>query len=109
MGRAKGTLNKATLLARTRAREILESDEYKLYFERRLQDDTLAPGVESMLWHYAYGKPTDKLEINDRRESELQGMSDEELAARAADLSRQIIARRNAVSEAEESTDEAIH
>ena len=96
MPRPVGSKNRArkNSLAQERAREILEGSEYQDYFERRLQDDSLAPGVETMLWHYAYGKPTDRLEINDQREATLRDLTDEQLAQRAVSISQAILAKK---------------
>lgn len=62
-GRAKGTPNKSTTDVAAVARQLVEDDEYRKLFKARLQTGDLAPAVESMLWHYAYGKPPDSLHV----------------------------------------------
>lgn len=62
-GRAKGTPNKATVEVREVARRLVEDPEYQDRFKRRLLAGELAPGVEQMLWAYAYGKPKETIEL----------------------------------------------
>lgn len=62
-GRPKGTLNKATVEVREMARGLVESDEYVASVRVRVQLGTLPPAVETMLWHYAYGKPKELVEL----------------------------------------------
>jgi hypothetical protein len=61
-GRPKGSLNKATREIRDFARSVLESPEYVESLKRRLRQGN-APHMETLLHHYAYGKPRDTLEI----------------------------------------------
>lgn len=65
--------------AKTLAKGILESSEYRRSIERRITSDTLPPAVECKLYDYAYGKPVDKVEIKDVT-NRLEAMSDEQLA-----------------------------
>lgn len=46
------------------ARGILESDEYRAKLRTRALAGDLPPAVETMLWHYAYGKPAETLNVN---------------------------------------------
>jgi len=62
---------------------ILRSEEYKLSVKTRAKNGTLPPAVEQLLWHYAYGKPVDRLEISRPDEAELAGLPYDELAAEA--------------------------
>ena len=94
-GRGKGTLNKVTHEAREFARKFLDSEDYRKSLERRILLDELPGGVEVMLWHYAFGKPTDKVEVNFPSHAELQDMSPEELAAEAQRISLAILERRD--------------
>lgn len=67
-GRPKGSLNKTTNFIKNFAKRILEDPElYEESIRRRLRTDTLAPAVEIALLHYAYGKPADKLVVQDER------------------------------------------
>ncbi len=56
-GRAKGTLNRATVNARELAQRLLTDPEYVDGLERRLRQGELPPAVEAMLWNYAFGRP----------------------------------------------------
>lgn len=63
-GRTKGTPNKSTTDVAAVARELLDDADYRQMFKTRLKAGDLAPAVESMLWHYAYGKPPDSLHVS---------------------------------------------
>ena len=57
-GRKPGTPNKATVEIKEFARSILEDPLY----QKRLKDRVIqgkAPHIEALLFHYAYGKPTE--------------------------------------------------
>jgi hypothetical protein len=45
------------------ARSLIEDQAYQALFKARLHAGTIPPGVESMLWHYAYGKPAEHLKF----------------------------------------------
>lgn len=62
-GRAKGTKNKRSEGVEAWARAAVEDPAYRASFLLRMNSGVLAPAVESMIWHYAYGKPTEKLEL----------------------------------------------
>jgi hypothetical protein len=47
------------------AREILSSEEYRASLLRRIFLDELPPAVELLLYHYAHGKPVEKVEVKD--------------------------------------------
>ena len=63
-GRPKGSKNRQTLEAEAFARGIVESSAYRASLEARVEAGSLPPGVETMLWHYAYGKPKESLEVS---------------------------------------------
>ncbi len=63
-GRPKGTPNKATVAVREAARAIVEDPDYRAGFVARAMAGTLAPPLEAMLWHYAYGKPKETAEVS---------------------------------------------
>jgi hypothetical protein len=84
IGRPPGAPNKANGLAKHFAREIVESPEYRASLKSRAKSGTLPPQVETMLWAYAYGKPTEKVEITTPQHQDMSEMSTEELAERAA-------------------------
>ena len=60
-GRPKGTPNKTTLDAREYAGQLVDSPEYRASLNQRLLAGT-AGAIESLLWHYAKGKPVDRVE-----------------------------------------------
>jgi hypothetical protein len=62
-GRAKGTPNKNTTDVAAMARQLVEDVAYQAMFKARLNGGTLPPGVEQMMWHYAYGKPIEHLHV----------------------------------------------
>jgi hypothetical protein len=58
MPRPKGSLNKATREIREVSRRLLADKEYQASLRRRLIDGD-APHMETLLHHYAWGKPKD--------------------------------------------------
>lgn len=62
-GRPKGAANKATTDVAAVARALVEDKDYRELFKARLHAGTIPPGVESMLWHYAYGKPVEHVQV----------------------------------------------
>lgn len=62
-GRPPGALNKTTREARDIAQGLLEDKAYADNLRTRLRRGKLAPAVEQMLWFYAYGKPSDNVNI----------------------------------------------
>jgi len=65
-GRVKGTPNAGSGEARTTARRLLKSPTYMKRLGRRLRSGDIAPQMEVLLWHYAFGKPTDTLDVSVR-------------------------------------------
>jgi hypothetical protein len=77
MGRPS-TANKNRLAeAQTLARELLNDPLYKERLKLRLMSGDLPPALETMLYHYAFGKPVEVVAIEDNRD--LEKMTDEEL------------------------------
>ncbi len=68
--------------AKTFARDILRSEKYKKTLRVRAENGTLPAAVEQMLWHYAYGKPVEQIEVRGLG-ADLSALSEEELAQRA--------------------------
>ena len=62
-GRTKGTPNKVQKDVAERCRAMIESPEYVAYFQHRLMVGQLAPALEALSWHYAYGKPRERVEV----------------------------------------------
>ena len=63
-GRPKGIPNKATKEVKELARKLVLDPEYQAKLKQRLLKGTLPPAVETQLWHYAFGKPKDTLDLN---------------------------------------------
>lgn len=53
------------LSIKERAKEILTSPEYFQSVIDRLRMGELPPQVETLLYHYAYGKPVERYEVKD--------------------------------------------
>jgi hypothetical protein len=61
-GRPPGARNKATVEVRDAARALVEDEAYRERLRARLLAGE-AGHIETLLWHYAYGKPKDELEL----------------------------------------------
>lgn len=70
-GRPKGVKNKATLEVEAACRRLVDDEEYQRYFAHRLKVGQLPPALEAMVWHYAYGKPSERVEVSGPGGSEL--------------------------------------
>lgn len=68
-----------TAEAREFARELLNSQVYRENLKLRLMAGDLPANLEAMLFHYAYGKPVETLEVV--KANDFERMSDEELLA----------------------------
>jgi hypothetical protein len=74
------------------AREILSSQEYRQSLMNLIVLGELPPGLHVLLHHYAYGKPTDYVEVKDTT-NRLEGLTPEQLEQRAmllAERARQL-------------------
>jgi hypothetical protein len=60
-GRPRGARNKATIDAKEFCNLLVDSAEYRAALEKRLIAGT-AGSVETLVWHYAKGKPVDRVE-----------------------------------------------
>ena len=65
---------------------VLHSREYREALVRRIDSDQLPAQVETMMWHFAYGKPVERVEINDVTENRFANIKDEDLDARLQHL-----------------------
>ena len=89
-GRRKGTPNKVTAEARAVCAAILDDPTYRTNLTARARAGTLAPAVEAMLWHYAFGKPRESLEVTVGPAGDLSELSTEDLLHRADRLREQL-------------------
>lgn len=88
--------NKLSEAQRSEARlfclKILRDPEYREMLHKRAIAGVLPPAMESMLWHYAYGKPPDRIEIGLLGgEADLEHLSAAELAERAQALAQALL------------------
>ena len=63
-GRPKGAQNKATLEVREFCRGLIDRREYQARLVQRWDAGRLPPLLEAMVWHYAYGKPVQAIDLN---------------------------------------------
>ncbi len=61
-GRKKGVPNKVTVEAQKACAAIVDDPTYRKKLIARAKAGELAPAIEAMLWHYAYGKPKEQVE-----------------------------------------------
>jgi hypothetical protein len=76
------------------AARILDSEAYRTSLELRAKNGSLPPAVETMLWHYAYGKPVETVHLladTDSADQDLTELSDAQLAALAQDRARTVV------------------
>jgi hypothetical protein len=64
-GRPPGALNKTTREIREAARTLLDRPEYRASLQQRL-DAGQAPHMETLLHHYAFGKPKEQMDVDAR-------------------------------------------
>jgi len=78
--------NLATTDPRTFALEILSSYQYRESILRRILVDDLPPAVETLLLHYAFGKPTERVEVKDV--TPIESLTSEQLEDKALQLAQ---------------------
>ena len=62
-GRPKGARNKSAGEAQKLCLRLVSDPDYRKRIKQRLVTGGLPPGIEAMLWHYAYGKPIEQVEF----------------------------------------------
>ena len=62
-GRPRGSLNQRTVEAKALARELVNDPTYRKNLQKRLRAGD-AGAMEVLLWHYAWGKPRETLELS---------------------------------------------
>jgi hypothetical protein len=67
-GRKRGVPNKATTAVRELTRSLLDSPEYRHRLQHRLNTGKIAPAMEVLLWHYAFGKPKELVSAENGQE-----------------------------------------
>ena len=61
-GRQKGTPNKTTAEVKAACSLIVDDEEYRQVLLNAARSRTLAPAMECLLWYYAKGRPTERVE-----------------------------------------------
>lgn len=89
-------------------KELLATKEYRESLLQRIVLGTLPPAVEVLLYHYADGKPVDKIEVKDTTEP-LEEMTVEQLEERAMRLMHAARALRGDAAANEEDSQTPIH
>ena len=62
-GRPPGRENYATVDVRQLARELVLNPDYRARFRERLMRGHLAPAVELALLYYAFGRPVERVQV----------------------------------------------
>jgi hypothetical protein len=82
-----GATNLTRHEAQSFARQLLDSADYRDSLQKRIRTGDLPPAVETMLWHYAYGKPVEQVQLQvSTVEQDLSQLSSAELEQRAKEL-----------------------
>jgi hypothetical protein len=63
-GRKKGTPNKNTREIKALATRLLSDKTYLTMLQGKLNTGEIPPAIWQTLYHYAYGKPTEMVELN---------------------------------------------
>jgi hypothetical protein len=84
---AKARSNSA---AKSIAAEIIDDPEYRRMLKLRANAGDLPPAVETMLWHFRFGKPTEHVILD--HGDDLSEMTDQELAEEISALQRELAA-----------------
>ena len=61
-GRQKGTPNKTTAEVKAACSMIVDDEDYRKALLKAARSRTLAPAMECLLWYYAKGRPTERVE-----------------------------------------------
>jgi len=80
-GRPKGSLNQRTLEAKAFARQLVSNPTYLEKLQADLNERNVEASIEAMIWHYAYGKPKEHIDVqynlealNTREVIQLEGL-----------------------------------
>lgn len=84
---------KSLSFVREVAAQIIDDPIYRQTLLSRARAGTLHAAVETMLWHYRYGKPVEHVEVTAKTE-DLSSLSSVELAARAQQIAKDILEAR---------------
>jgi hypothetical protein len=101
IGRPPGAVNKIRGEAKVFCQEVLRSEEYRQSVRQRAKSGTLPAQVEVLLWHYAYGKPVEHVQVATAANTDLSELTTEQLAQRAAFIASVLSESANAKAAAE--------
>jgi hypothetical protein len=87
-GRPRGTLNKVTVEVRAAASALVDDPVYRQKLLHDMRKRRVLPAVETMLWHYAKGKPVERHEIT--TPGDFSKLSDDELIAQFEAMARSL-------------------
>lgn len=93
--------------ASTFALLVVEDADYRSSLLDRAKRGVLPPQVETALFYYAYGKPVERMEVEDKTPVDVRQLSEEQLEARALRLAEAMGAAR-ARREQEEAAGERV-
>lgn len=70
---------------REEAQKLLDSPEYQASLVARIKAGTLPPALETLIWHYAHGRPVERTEVSieDNTSHDLTSVDGTELMIRA--------------------------
>ena len=85
-GRPKGSRPADKVEAEAAARAIVDDPTYRANLAKRVKDGNVAPAVETMLWHYAHGKPVERHEVKHTGYEDTPNSELAKLAREAAEL-----------------------
>lgn len=92
-GRKRGTANKVTADVRQAAQALLGHTTYVKTLTKRLNSGKIAPAVETMIWHYAHGKPKESVALDATvTHKPAQAMTTAELEAELLAIAQKAIA-----------------
>ena len=66
-GRPPGVPNRATREVREFCQRLVADPEYRAGLERRLRSGELAPQIEALIWNYAFGRPSQSIDVTSSR------------------------------------------
>lgn len=74
----------APVSARSFAKKLIDSQDYREWLEHRIRTKTLDKSIEALLWAYAAGKPTSEVHITNL--PDLSGLNSQELLQQVKEM-----------------------
>ena len=98
----------AKLTAKAFAKDLLNTPQYRESLMRRIVMDTLPAAVETLLYYYAHGKPTERVEVKDKSER-VEDLTPEMVAEKLARVQRMLLLVRAAARSEDQATEGSVH